>query len=86
MLVPDSRLGPQFLECSNDKSQSNLQACIICNSIYSIRCLVLRVVDPDPDGQKRSTNIEKSKKNSCFEVLDLLFWGVEGFSCRLCLL
>ncbi len=26
-LVPDSRLSPQFLECSNDVSQSNLQAC-----------------------------------------------------------
>jgi hypothetical protein len=28
--------------------------------------------DTDPGGQKGSTNIEKSKEFSCFEVLDVL--------------
>jgi hypothetical protein len=40
----------------------------------------MRSVDPDPGGQKLLTKIEKSKEFSCFEVLDVLLWGVEGFS------
>ncbi len=34
--------------------------------------------DPDPGGQKLSTKIEKSTEFSCFEVLDVLFWGLKA--------
>jgi hypothetical protein len=38
---------------------------------------------PDPGGQKLPPKIEKSKEISCFEVLNVLFFRAEGFTCRL---
>jgi hypothetical protein len=40
----------------------------------------IQIADPDPDpgGQKFSKKIEKSTEFSCFEVLDVLFWGLKA--------
>ncbi len=35
-------------------------------------------LDADPGGQKWPTKIEKSEEISCFEVLDVLFWGLKA--------
>jgi hypothetical protein len=46
----------------------------------------IKNADPDPGGQKWPTKIEKNKEISCFEALDhldVLFWGLEGFSCSM---
>jgi hypothetical protein len=32
----------------------------------------------DPGGKKWTTKIEKSSEISCFEVLDVLFWGLKA--------
>jgi hypothetical protein len=32
----------------------------------------------DPWGQKRPTKIEKINNNSCFEVMDVFFWGLRA--------
>ncbi len=34
--------------------------------------------DPEPGGQKLPTKIENSKGFPCFEVLDVLFWGLKA--------
>ncbi len=34
--------------------------------------------DPDPGGQKWPAKTEKSLEISCFEVLDVLFWGMKA--------
>jgi hypothetical protein len=46
-------------------------------------------VDPDPDpysesgsGSRRAKNTHKSRKNSCFEVLDGLFCELQASSVR----
>ncbi len=33
-------------------------------------------LDPDPGRQKLPTQLEKSEEVSCFEVLDVLLWGL----------
>jgi hypothetical protein len=40
----------------------------------------IRSLDPDPDpgGQKLLRNIEKLPRNSCFEVLGVLFWELNA--------
>ncbi len=38
----------------------------------------IQIADPDPVGQKWPTKIEKSTEFSCFEVLDVLFWGLKA--------
>ena len=43
----------------------------------------IHIADLDPGGQKLPTKIEKRTEFSSFEVLDVLFWGLEGFSCSL---
>jgi hypothetical protein len=35
-----------------------------------------QVNGPDPGGQKVPQKNEKNKEFSCFEVLDVLFWGL----------
>ncbi len=41
--------------------------------------ILIQIADPDPDpgGQKLPTKIENSTESSCFEVLDVLFWGLK---------
>ncbi len=41
---------------------------------------VCTISDPDPHSgeHRRLTKIEKSKEISCFEVLDVLFWGLKA--------
>jgi hypothetical protein len=41
--------------------------------IHSYQWIRIRNPDPDPEGQKLATKIEKSYEISCFEVLDVLF-------------
>jgi hypothetical protein len=53
------------------------------NQIKSDQWIRIWNPDPDPGLQKLLAKIEKSYKISCIEVLDVLFWGVEGFSCSL---
>ncbi len=47
---------------------------------YLFHCPRARVADPVPDqgGQKWPTKKEKSTEFSCFEVLDVLFWGLKA--------
>ncbi len=42
----------------------------------------IRSVDPslNPGAQKWPAKIEKNYATSCFEVLDVLFWGLKAFS------
>jgi hypothetical protein len=40
----------------------------------------IRIMDPDPGGQKWPTKVEKKFKRSCFEVLDGLFWELKASS------
>jgi hypothetical protein len=55
------------------------------SSLLSVLVFWIRIpidfgwVDSDPGGQIRPTKIEKSLEISCFEVLDVLFWGVKAF-------
>ncbi len=48
--------------------------------ILSVQWIRTRNPDPDPEsgGQKWPTKIEKSYEISCFEVLDVLFWGLKA--------
>jgi hypothetical protein len=51
------------------------------NLLCWIRILIrIQIADPDPDpeGQKWPKKIEKSTEFSCFEVLDVLFWGLKA--------
>ncbi len=38
----------------------------------------IQIADSDPGEQKWPTKIEKSTEFSCFEVLDVLFWGLKA--------
>ncbi len=71
----------------NDEMQCCGQGCgsgsawIRINLICWIRIRIrIQIADPDPDlgGQKWPTKIGKSTEFSCFEVLDVLFWGLEA--------
>ncbi len=48
------------------------------NSPCSLCCESGSGLDPDPEGQKWPTEIEKSWEILCFEVLDVLFWGLKA--------
>ncbi len=48
-------------------------------SVFAIR-IRIRNPDLDPGGQKWQNKNRKKKKNSCFEVLDVLFWELKASS------
>ncbi len=84
MLVPDSRLSPQFLECSNDVSQSNLQACIIFNCIYK-----MPGTHGFGSGSKKAKMTHKYRRKErifMFWIAGCSLLRVEVFSSRLCVL